>query len=350
MDWAGAGGQVVSNIANGVFGLLTQKQQQKYTQQNMRLGQELNEQSADKADERKRKFYTDFESPEAVMKQLKEAGLSPGMFYGGSGAAGMGASGGAQASTSALPGAAYNNPGLGLDLSQIKLNEAQARNLNADADFKEGKNAGGEADIAAKLAEAGFKEAQKAYSDAQVEYTKAMTIAQQFQNDLTDEAREDLLAEYKWRVKGMQADYEKAMSEAKQNNETLELIKEKFGAEIAEIQTQAALNATKNQVTKEEIEKIRAETYSVLIQAENEKKKEDWIKKEIEARLEGTGMMKKAIIISAAIGAGANVVKGIMDIFNPAKGLAKLLRKGEKGAFSDVIDATKEATGYYGIF
>lgn len=345
----GGVGAVIGGLVNGAFGLGLQKQQQKYTQENMKLAHEMNEKSADRSDERKRKFYTEFESPEAIMRQLKEAGLSPGLYYGGGGTAGH-ASGGAQATTSALAGAGYTNPGLGLDISQMKLNEAQARNLNADADYKEGKNAGGQADIATKLADAGLKEAQKTYTKAQERYTEALETAQNFQNSLTDEARKDLLDEYKWRVKEMQANYEKTMSEAKQNTETLELLKQKFGAEIAEIQTQAALNATKNEVTKEEIEKIRAETYSVTIQAENEKKKEEWIKKELETRLESTGMMKKAIIISAAIGAGANVVKGLMDIFNPAKGLAKLLRKGEKGAFQNVTDATEKATGYYGIF
>lgn len=347
MDWLGAAAEIGSSAVNGAFGLWAQKKQQKYTRENMKSAYEYNEQSAENADVRKRKFYTDFESPEAQMRQLKEAGLSPGMFYGGNGT--TGASGGAQGGGVGTPtGAAYTNPGLGLDLSQIKLNEAQARNLNADADYKEGKNEGGAADIAAKLAEAGLKEAQKAYTRAQEEYTEALTVAQKFTNEVTENARQDILDEYKWRVKAMQSQYEKAMSESRNNNETLDLLKQKMGAEINEIMTQAVLNATKNKVAKEEIEKVMAETWSTWIQAENAEHQWEWFEKNLKARLEQTGMMQKAMIISAGIGAGGNVIKGIMDFFLPGKGIAGLLRKGKKGTFTTTNTAGEG--GYYGLF
>lgn len=352
MDWLGASAQIGSAAINGGFGMAMQKRQQKYTQENMDKAHQQNEESADNADKRKRAFYTDFESPEAVMRQLKEAGLSPGLFYGGSGTAGMNASGGAQGGGMSAPiGAGYVNPGLGLDLSAIQLNEAQARKLNTEADALEGKNAGGQADIAAKLAEAGYKTAQTAYTNAQTDYTEAMTVAQKFTNDLTDEARADILDDYRWRVKSMQANYEKAMSETKQNNELLELLKQKMGAEINEIMSQATLNITKNQVAKEEINKIIAETWSTWAQCENEKHKYEWFQRELETRLKTTGMMKSAIIISGAIGAGANVVKGLVDIFNPAKGLAKMLSKSPtKNTFGGAQKATEQATGYWGLF
>lgn len=348
MDWAGMVGQIGSTAINGGLGLLMQKRQQKYTEKNMQKAYEYNERGADNSDKRKRAFYTDFESPEAIMRQLKEAGLSPGLYYGGNGSSGT-ASGGAQASGINAPmGAAYTNPGLGLDISQIKLNEAQARNLNADADFKEGKNEGGQADIAAKLAEAGYKKAQEAYSKAQEEYTEALTIAQKFTNEVTDEARQDIIDDYKWRVKAMQAQYEKAMSETRQNDETLELLKQKMGAEINEIMTQAALNATKNQVAKEEVEKIMAETWSTWIQAENAEHQWEWFEKNLKSRLEQTELMQKAMIICAAIGAGGNVIKGLMDFFLPGKGIPSLLRKGKKGTFTTT--STIGEGGYYGMF
>ncbi|UPW41238.1 DNA pilot protein [Sigmofec virus UA08Rod_4774] len=325
--------QAAGQAVNGFFGWLGQKRQQRYTQRNMQMAHQQNEESADKADSRKRAFYTDYESPAAMYKQLKDAGLSPGLFYGGSGAAGSGASGGAQAAGSSAPiGAGLPNPGLGLDLSQIKLNEAQARKLNADADYLEGKNPGGEADIAVKLADAGLKNAQKSYTKAQEDYTETLTVAQKFTNDMQDEARQDLLDEYKWRVNAMVANYEKAMSEATANKETLDLLKEKLGKDIEEIQTRIVLNTTNAEVSKEDINKLRAETYSINIQAKNEKKRYEWLEKELKTRLEQTGMMKQAMIISGAIGAGANVVRGLMDVFNPVKGLSNLLKKTGSGS------------------
>lgn len=59
----------------------------------------LNEESAEAADTRTRALYNDLESPAAKVGQLKSAGLSPGLMYGGGGSIGTGqVAPGAQAS------------------------------------------------------------------------------------------------------------------------------------------------------------------------------------------------------------------------------------------------------------
>ena len=52
--------------------------------------------SADSADARTRALYSDLYSPEAKVKQLKEAGLSVGLMYGQGGAGGTSSTAGAQ--------------------------------------------------------------------------------------------------------------------------------------------------------------------------------------------------------------------------------------------------------------
>lgn len=343
-----AGGQIAGGVINGAFGMAMQKRQQKYTQENMDKAHQQNEESADNADKRKRAFYTDFESPEAVMRQLKNAGLSPGLFYGGSGTGGMGASGGAQAASGgALPGAGFTNPGigdaisgLGMALSQIELNKAEARNLNADADTKEGKNTRGalelqnlEQEITVKLKDIESKEADIAYTRQQTAYSEAMTIAQKTTNDMTTEAWDDIRDEYRWRVRNMIAEHGKIIAEtenskadAQTKNETRELLKTQLREQVNEIQSRISLNLSQERVNAEEITKIQQMVLTLQAQTENEKRRPEWFKQELETRLEQTKMMKSAMLITAGMNMGGKVIEGLIDIFAPVKGLGKALQ------------------------
>ena len=70
---------------------------------------------------------------------MKEAGLSPGLIYGNSG--GGGTTTGSQSGGSAASGGAPQRAQMGMEAllmgKQMKLMEAQARNLNAEAENKE---------------------------------------------------------------------------------------------------------------------------------------------------------------------------------------------------------------------
>lgn len=87
-------------IVGGMFGLLNsginnawaKRQAEEDRQRNYYFG----EMEADNADKRTRALYQDFYSPEALMKQYKEAGLSPSMMFGGT--PGQGGTPGAQGS------------------------------------------------------------------------------------------------------------------------------------------------------------------------------------------------------------------------------------------------------------
>lgn len=353
-----AGSSIAGGLISGGFGMAMQKRQQKYNQENMRLSHQLNEEAADSADARKRAFYTDFESPEATFKQLKAAGLSPGLFYGGNGAGGMGASGGAQgAGTGTVSGAGYTGgdpgmaiQGLGMNLAQIQLMKAQARNLDADTQVK-----GGELDLQKAsieeiqariqnlLADTKLKNVQEAYNRSLVRYTDLQATAQELQNGITEESFENIIKRYEWDWKKLQADYEaqmaaadKSKAEQKTIDETRELLKREYQARYEEIVSQIALNVSQAEVNREEIKEIAQMVLNLQAQCENEKKKPEWFEKELETRLKTTDKMAKAMKIAAGIGAAGNVAGSMIKIFAPTAGIGS--------AIGDLFQGTTSTT------
>ena len=97
-----------------------------------------NELAAENADRRTRSLYNDLYSPQAQLQQIKNAGLSPSVFF-GSGAVGQSGQAGAQGN-----GAGNISPNVfGIDVEKaasIDLMKAQADNLNADTRLKDTNN------------------------------------------------------------------------------------------------------------------------------------------------------------------------------------------------------------------
>ena len=96
-----------------------------------------NERAAKNSDARTRALFTDLYSPEAKVKQLKNAGLSVGMMYGQGGVSGTSSTQGAQGAGAGNQQAAQVNLSkqleLGMMTAQIKALEAGAKKDNADA-------------------------------------------------------------------------------------------------------------------------------------------------------------------------------------------------------------------------
>lgn len=125
-------GGIGSNVVSNLFGAgITANDRY----ENYRYG----ELQAKNADARTRALYKDFYSPEALTRQYQEAGLSPGMMYGGTpGQGGMSGAQGASAASrtpftpmSLLEGAQIANIA-----ADTKVKEAEAKNINKDTDLK----------------------------------------------------------------------------------------------------------------------------------------------------------------------------------------------------------------------
>lgn len=118
--------------------------QQQYEQQKELMGiqNRMNEDAARKADQRTRALYTDLQSPESMVKQYKDAGLSIGMMYGQGGAGGQ-LQQGAQSTGVNIPGKnilgmqSMFSAGDAVQTAQIAKTQAEIKNIEADTAAKE---------------------------------------------------------------------------------------------------------------------------------------------------------------------------------------------------------------------
>lgn len=107
----------IQGVLTGINNYLSRQQSDYDRQENYRL----NELAAGAADQRTRALYNDFYSPSALMKQYKEAGLSPSLLFGGT--PGQGGTTGAQGGGPGGPQSTY------MPLSIMEA--AQVANINA---------------------------------------------------------------------------------------------------------------------------------------------------------------------------------------------------------------------------
>jgi len=124
----------LQQVANTIGGNTAQKRQEKLMGINLKNQKELNQQG--------RNIQMDLWNKTnygAQVRHMKEAGLSPGLIYGNSG--GGGATTGSQGGGSAASGGAPSRPQMGMEAllmgKQMKLMEAQTRDINASAENKE---------------------------------------------------------------------------------------------------------------------------------------------------------------------------------------------------------------------
>lgn len=177
----GAGISAGANIFGAWLGnKLTKEREEEARAENYKY----NEMSADNADARTRALYNDLYSPYAQLQQLKDAGLSPSLFYGDGG--GISGQAGAMGSgASGINPHAYGVPNF--DFSQVsktmaeeRLLDAEARKANAEANMIKPK---AEATIANLLADAGYKKAAESVQ-------KAVAAGQILQNYITENTTE----------------------------------------------------------------------------------------------------------------------------------------------------------------
>lgn len=132
----------IGSFVSGIFGdrglskkdqLEIMNKQHGYELENMDYQAKLNEEMAQRNQERQNEYFgmtAEYNSAKNQKQRLKEAGLNPALMYGsaGSGGAGTGSTGGASGSGVGLSQA--QAVGMGLQLSQIK---AQTNLMNAEA-------------------------------------------------------------------------------------------------------------------------------------------------------------------------------------------------------------------------
>lgn len=191
-------GSIVSSVGGWIAGNAAQNKQHQYNLQENEHAAGLNfrygEKAADNADARARAFYNDFNSPEAIRKQLESAGLSVGLMYGGGGAGGQGHAGDSAPQGQGAGGQQGKTVNTAMAIegalagSQIRLNEAEANKLNAEAEYTSGvktENTEAETNYANNAAELAAAETENTW--AKKNLTELQSIAQDIQNTLQGE-------------------------------------------------------------------------------------------------------------------------------------------------------------------
>lgn len=139
-------GAILSVLGVGISNAIAGRREEQARKENY----QLNEMSAENADERTRALYEDLQSPAALRQQYEEAGLSPSIMFGGKGVGGQltqGAQG--QGATGITPTTFGTS---GLEAAQIANIKADTKLKNAQAETEEGSNQRGKAEIDSILA------------------------------------------------------------------------------------------------------------------------------------------------------------------------------------------------------
>lgn len=136
-------GQIISSGINQVGNLTTtlanNALSQMYFERNQASNYAYNEMAADNADDRQRAQWKDFYSPQAQIKNMREAGLSPSLIGGApqpgghaTGAMGNGANGPQQ---QVFPFSAIDFATIGNILADTQLKKAEAKNMESTSEL-----------------------------------------------------------------------------------------------------------------------------------------------------------------------------------------------------------------------
>lgn len=125
---------------------------------------QYNEMAANSADKRTRELYEDLYSPKAKLEQLKDAGLSPSLMYGGQGLSGQSVSGAMGSGSHGLQTTFL--PFDPMAIAQISKINAETKLIQEQTKTEKGENDRGRSDILQILADAGLKDAERSLRDA----------------------------------------------------------------------------------------------------------------------------------------------------------------------------------------
>lgn len=251
-DMAGAVGAAA---VNNIFGIMSADHAR---EENFRYG----EMQADNADKRTRNLYRDLYSIPAQMSQLKEAGLSPSLYYGDAG--GISGQTGAMGSSAA---GQYQVFGIDpLTMSQIQVNNAQAKKLNAEADTESGENERGSAQIAKIWADLGATKASE-------ELTRAQKTWQEFTNRVNSSTENEQIWRIQNEARKSANEAEGAFWEAKEAGLQFNFNKDNYETELKKSKQELTNLIAGEKLSKAEAERIVEETllmYDKLLVQEQE--------------------------------------------------------------------------------
>lgn len=248
---------------NGLSSLVQGAVSEFYTDRAREKNYKYNEKSAENAYRRQQELLNNYYTPQAQMQQLKEAGLSPSLMYGGSGTTGTtnapSGSGGGNISNNYTTGDPLVLAQLQNIAADTTKKQAEAKNIEEDTKTQKGENERGAAEIKKMLSELGLNKAKTIFTESE-------TTAQNLMNAVNSEAKEDLIATIQYQG-------EKLYNEAAYYNELTSKVKLEYNFEkdtyterveqikqtTLELATKILLNDAKTELTEAQQIQIQAD-------------------------------------------------------------------------------------------
>lgn len=233
----------------------TNYQNLKRTETDRQLNYIYGERAAEEADRRTRALYNDFYSPEALVRQYNEAGLSPSLMFGGT--PGQGGMQGAHGTGAAGPQTAPYMPYSIVEAAQAAALFAQAEKTKEETKTITGDNDRGAAEIANILANTGNVQAQTNYTNLMSTFQSIENYVAENTKDMKIDEVEEQVELLKWQAKQMKWTARNSKLEFDINNATaadrIKLIHEQVGNIIAD----TALKITQKELTEEQKKEVR---------------------------------------------------------------------------------------------
>lgn len=155
-----------------------------------------NEKSAENAYNRQKQLLNEYYTPQAQIQQLKDAGLSPSLMYGGAGTTGTASTAQGAGASGISPSYQPINPLIGAQIANINADtakkQAETENVQANTETEKGENARGAAEIEKMLGENGLNKAKQIFTESQ-------NTAQVLINEINNEEREFIASEIQYR-------------------------------------------------------------------------------------------------------------------------------------------------------
>ena len=191
-----------------------------------------NEKSAQNAFYRQKQLLNEYYTPEAQLKHLTAAGLSPSVMYQGSGTTGttsapqgQGASG---LKPDFIPLDLKSLTELQLMKAETKNAQAQANEHQAEADRLNGESKYGQTEIEKMLSEAGLNNAQKTY-------TKAQTDLAEIEKEIKEATKQEQIDEITWKAKSAEREYQYVVNKVRMSELEWNFANETYDARVNEV-------------------------------------------------------------------------------------------------------------------
>ena len=309
-----------------------------------------NEMAASNADKRQRAQFNDMYSYSAQVREMKKAGLSPSMTFGGGG----GQSGASAPQGGGAAGVSPNVFGLPpVDFAQVtqalanaNLANANAEKAEAEKDTIKGENARGIAEIQEILSKAGYNKAAESLAKANTAYQELKTFVgwQTADSEIQTAARaaQKLLHEA-----------DKAYEEATQaglktsfDKETYGKRVEQVGADLALTYAECALKNSQKQYTDEQKNALRQQVLQgwveigikykeMLIHGSSQRAAQRYLEDSIKAKNRELGIKETEMWLDFGIDCANSVIK-LADLITDlipqtamTKGISNIFSKSE---------------------